>query len=103
MRTTHALVSVALALLDDPDARHWGYSLSKQSGVRSGAMYPLLTRLLNEGWLVDGWEDEAETGGDRPPRRYYQLTELGRRELGGVVRRADSERRFPGLNLGWST
>jgi PadR family transcriptional regulator PadR len=99
MRTTHALVQVALALMARPTERHWGYGLSKESGVRSGVMYPLLTRLLDEGWLVDGWEDESETGGKRPPRRYYELTEVGRRELGVVLRRAHSDARFASLKV----
>jgi PadR family transcriptional regulator PadR len=38
MRKTHALIQVAIALLDDPTGRHWGYQLSKQSGVRSGVL-----------------------------------------------------------------
>ncbi|MDR2565919.1 MAG: PadR family transcriptional regulator [Bifidobacteriaceae bacterium] len=94
MRMTHSLVQVAVALMEAPDDRHWGYELSQSSGVRSGVMYPLLTRMLNEGWLADGWEDAEETGGSRPPRRYYTLTDKGRTGLGGVLRRAETEARF---------
>lgn len=97
MRRTHSLIAVALALLDDPSSRHWGYSLSKASGVRSGVMYPILTRMLEEGWLSDGWEDQAETGGKRPPRRYYQVTDKGCAALGGLIREAASDARFRGL------
>lgn len=103
MRLTHALVALALELVADPGGRHWGYKLSKDSGVRSGVMYPLLARMLNEGWLVDGWEDEAETGGQRPPRRYYRLTDVGLEELGGVLQRARNEVRFRGMSPGWAT
>jgi PadR family transcriptional regulator PadR len=102
VRRTHALVQVAVVLLADPRARHWGYSLSKESGVRSGVMYPALARLLEAGWLTDGWEDEAATGGKRPPRRYYELTETGLRELGGVVRAARTDPRFRGVVPGWA-
>jgi len=103
MRKTHALIQVAHALLSDPSAQHWGYELSKTAGVRSGVMYPVLTRLLNEGWVTDGWEGEAATGAKRPPRRYYELTDVGRSELGGLLRAAESDARFRGLNLGWAT
>lgn len=102
MRTTHSLVLVSLVLLDRPDARHWGYELSKEAGVTSGVLYPMLSRMLSEGWLADGWEDPAEIQGKRPPRRYYELTDRGRTELGGVVERARSDARFAQLNLGWA-
>jgi PadR family transcriptional regulator, regulatory protein PadR len=94
MRTTHALVQVAIALLDDPTGRHWGYQLSKRSGVRSGVLYPMLTRMLDEGWLTDGWEDPTTIPEKRPPRRYYELTDHGRLELGAVLQQARRDARF---------
>ena len=56
MRRTYALIQVALALMDDPTGQHWGYDLSRRAGVRSGVLYPILHRMLDEGWLEDGWE-----------------------------------------------
>lgn len=84
MRKTQALIQVAWALMESPTAQHWGYELSKQANVRSGVLYPMLTRLVNEGWLADGWEDPSTIQG-RPPRRYYELTDKGRRELGALL------------------
>lgn len=86
-----------MALLDDPDGRHWGYQLSKTSGVRSGVLYPILTRMLCEEWLTDGWEDPNTIAGKRPPRRYYELTDEGRLALGGVLQEARRDSRFVGL------
>jgi PadR family transcriptional regulator, regulatory protein PadR len=97
MRKTHALVQVAIAVLNDPTGRHWGYQLSKASGVRSGVLYPILTRMLDEGWLCDGWEDPSTIENKRPPRRYYQLTDKGRLALGGVLAEASRDARFVGL------
>ncbi len=98
MRRTYALVQVAIALMADPSGRHWGYELSKQSGVRSGVMYPLLQRMLDEGWLADGWEDQAQTGrAKRPPRRYYELTGAGKAALGAVIAEARHDARFAPL------
>lgn len=94
MRKTHALVQVAVAMLDHPVERHWGYELSKRSGVRAGVLYPILHRLLEEGWLTDGWEDQDATAGRRPPRRYYELTDLGRRKLGALLADARLDPRF---------
>ena len=101
MRRTHALVQVAIALLDGDGkgARQWGYDLGKRARVRSGVLYPILQRLLDEGWLADGWETQDEVVG-RPPRRYYELTDQGRRGLGGVVEDARLDERFAAL-FGW--
>ncbi|MBV9031645.1 MAG: PadR family transcriptional regulator [Pseudonocardiales bacterium] len=97
MRRTHALVQVAMALVSDPTGRHWGYELSKQTGVRSGVLYPMLTRMLDEGWVEDGWEDPTTIRDKRPPRRYYELTEEGRLALGAVLRDASHDARFAGV------
>jgi PadR family transcriptional regulator PadR len=84
MRRTKSLVALAVVLIDDPTGRHWGYDLSRRSRLRGGILYPMLGRLLAAGWLADGWEDLSDAHG-RPPRRYYTLTDLGRRELGAVA------------------
>lgn len=97
MRSTHTLVQVAQALMEDPSAQHWGYELTKRAGVRSGALYPILHRMLDEGWLEDGWEEREEMSGKRPPRRYYELTDEGARALGAILREARSDARFGAL------
>jgi PadR family transcriptional regulator PadR len=85
MKRTQALLLVAAALLSRPTGRHWGYDLSKQTGLRSGILYPILQRMFDEGWLSDGWEEASSSGRrKRPPRRYYKITELGLRELGAL-------------------
>lgn len=88
------MIQVAIALMEDPDGRHWGYDLSRRAGVRSGVLYPMLRRMLEEGWLEDGWEDRAQLTGKRPPRRYYELTDKGKVALGGVLREARHDPRF---------
>jgi PadR family transcriptional regulator len=97
MRKTHALIQVAIALLDDPTGRHWGYQLSKQSGVRSGVLYPILTRMLDVGWVTEGWEDPGKIKEKRSPRRYYELTDEGRIALGAILLEARRDTRFVGL------
>jgi PadR family transcriptional regulator PadR len=100
VRLTHSVVQVALALSDDPFGEHYGYDLSRRAHVRSGVMYPILRRMLEDGWLTDGWQDPSETNG-RPPRRYYTLTDKGRRELGTALETAREDKRFLGL-FGWA-
>ncbi len=45
--------------------------------VVEGTLYPLLTRLKNDGHTVYRWE-ESKTG---PPRKYHQITEMGKSTL----------------------
>ena len=45
--------------------------------VVEGTLYPLLTRLKNQGLLSYTWKES--TGG--PPRKYYKLTPLGEQFL----------------------
>ncbi|WP_167757018.1 helix-turn-helix transcriptional regulator [Amycolatopsis sp. CFH S0078] len=93
MRLTHAAVGLAAAFMEAPDEPHWGYSLSRQSGVGSASMYRRLSKWLEDGWLTDGWEDPEEAKG-RAPRRYYQLTDRGCLALGAILARAQEDKRF---------
>ena len=40
--------------------------LSKLTHIKSGTLYPLLSRLHDEGWLETRWEESPDPG--RPPR-----------------------------------
>lgn len=84
MKRTRATLRVAETLIQDQDRRCWGYELSRRAKVRSGVLYPILGRMFDQGWLSDGWEDRTEAK-HRPPRRYYELTDKGRRELAELV------------------
>lgn len=94
MRKTNSLIKVIVAFVEDPTAKHWGYELSRCTGVRSGVLYPILRRMLEEGWLKDGWEEWTESSRKRPPRRYYELTGDGQRAMDSVLKDADLELRF---------
>lgn len=48
--------------------------------VVEGTLYPILTRLKNEGFLSYRWE-ESNSG---PPRKYYTITEKGSDFLAGL-------------------
>lgn len=50
-------------------------SMMKESKliVVEGTLYPLLTRLKNDGMLSYRWEESTQG----PPRKYYKLTEEG--------------------------
>jgi PadR family transcriptional regulator, regulatory protein PadR len=84
-RQTRALLA---AFLDRSGAWRHGYDLSKETGLRSGTLYPLLMRLSEQGLLEQRWQ-EAERHG-LPPRHVYRLTAPGlalarEQELAGVT------------------
>ncbi|MCM1163288.1 MAG: PadR family transcriptional regulator [Muribaculaceae bacterium] len=45
--------------------------------VMEGTLYPLLTRLKNDGLLAYRWEESTQG----PPRKYYSITQLGHQFL----------------------
>jgi PadR family transcriptional regulator len=68
-------IAVLHALKGSSRSWSYGYDLSKITGLKSGTLYPILTRLHDEGWLENKWEQSPEPG--RPPRHLYRLTADG--------------------------
>ena len=66
---------VLAALFDQPQAWRYGYDLSKETGLKSGTLYPLLMRLADQGLLDAEWRPPAQPG--RPSRHAYRLTAQG--------------------------
>ncbi len=61
-------------LVRSGDWRH-GYDLSKEIGLQSGTLYPVLMRLADKGLLESAWHDSDRPGA--PPRHAYRLTQTG--------------------------
>jgi DNA-binding PadR family transcriptional regulator len=72
-RQTEALLST---FLERPVEWRHGYDLSRDVGLQSGTLYPILMRLKEQGWLESQWEEQPPPG--RPPRHFYRLTSAGR-------------------------
>src|SRR2546426_1099852 len=53
--TSPQTLLVLAALLETPDAWHYGYDLSRRLGLRSGTLYPILVRLAERGCLETRW------------------------------------------------
>jgi PadR family transcriptional regulator PadR len=68
-------LSVLAALCDQPSQWQHGYALAKQTGLKSGTLYPILIRLAGQGLLEACWQDEPQPG--RPRRHLYRLTAAG--------------------------
>jgi PadR family transcriptional regulator, regulatory protein PadR len=54
--------------------RH-GYGIARDTGLKSGTLYPVLIRLADRGLVEARWEDEQPAG--RPRRHLYRLTPEG--------------------------
>jgi DNA-binding PadR family transcriptional regulator len=67
---------LALAsFLAQPQAWRHGYDITRETGLKSGTLYPLLMRLHDQGFLEAEWRPSAQAG--RPPRHAYRLTASG--------------------------
>lgn len=79
------LVSLVLLLVVDRTGPDYGYRILKTiqeaSGghlaFKEGTAYPLLQNMEKMGLVTSFWSD----GSGGPPRRYYQITSLGRAAL----------------------
>jgi len=71
-----------LAVIADEPA--YGYEMARKLETRGltlvgeGSIYPLLSRLQQTG-LVEAFRRESAEG---PPRKYYRITDAGRRRMG---------------------
>ncbi len=76
---------VVLAVLSQMDTARYGYSLIQQLAeqgldVEEGTLYPLLRRLEKQGLLESEWDT-----GEARPRKYYRISDLGRKVLAALT------------------
>lgn len=99
VRMTLAVARVLREFLSDPAQPRYGYELMSCTKFPSGKLYPVLTRLVNAGWLVREREDIDAVKAGRPPRYFYRLTEEGaagaERELSGLSEQLAPPRHRP--------
>lgn len=60
--------------VDRPGEWRYGYELSRETGLKSGTLYPILMRLEKCGLLEARW---IATDAGVPPRHTYRLTANG--------------------------
>jgi PadR family transcriptional regulator PadR len=76
-----AIEYCVLALLRDHD--QYGFELTRTLAqadalvTSEGTVYPLLSRLRNDGLVETFWQESSQG----PPRRYYRISNEGRRAL----------------------
>lgn len=64
-------------VLTDPNRDWYGLELMELTDLRSGTTYPILHRLLSDGWLSSTREEVNPAIEGRPQRRLYRLTGIG--------------------------
>jgi len=76
-RTTFSAQTLAVmtALAGQPATWRHGYDLARQTGLKSGTLYPILVRLSDRGVVEARWEEGEPAG--RPRRHLYRLTAEG--------------------------
>jgi PadR family transcriptional regulator, regulatory protein PadR len=97
VKMTGPVQLVLRAMLEDAAVPRYGLEISKQAGLETGTLYPVMARLEGVGWVESRWEDpELSIGDGRPRRRYYQLTKDGaeqaRLALAEISARAEQRR-----------
>ena len=76
MRRSPQTALVLAEFLSDEQEWRYGYDISRNTGLKSGTLYPILMRLAEHRLLETSWETTTE---GRPPRHMYRLTEDGLR------------------------
>lgn len=74
-RSSRQTLALLAALVERPQEWQYGYELSKETGLKSGTLYPILMRLSDQGLLHSRWKDADGPG--RPPRHVYRLSATG--------------------------
>jgi PadR family transcriptional regulator PadR len=68
-------LAVLAALAAEPSAMRHGYELARETGLKSGTLYPILIRLADRKLVEACWEEGEPAG--RPRRHLYRLTSDG--------------------------
>lgn len=60
----------------------YGFSVMEMTGLPSGTVYPAMRRLERDQLIRSHWEQQSIADAEqRPPRKYYKLTQLGKTTL----------------------
>lgn len=80
-----ATVQVLRALVEGSG---YGFDVMDVTGLPSGTVYPILSRLERDGHVRSRWEDARVAREEkRPSRKYYRVTGEGRRVLAEALAR----------------
>ena len=98
-RLSHQTLRVLRLFEEQPKVSLAGSDISKQTGMLSGTIYPIMMRLERAGWLSSQWENLDPSDAGRPRRRLYRLTGLGYNKS----RAALAELGVPSGRIAWNS
>jgi DNA-binding PadR family transcriptional regulator len=81
------------ALTAEPREWRYGYDLCRETGLKSGSVYPILMRLVDRRLLEAKWEERPPPG--RPARHLYRLTGAGQAYVADATARRGAPVRAP--------
>jgi DNA-binding PadR family transcriptional regulator len=83
------LSHTAALILQAIDAGYgYGFSVMEMTGLPSGTVYPAMRRLERDGLIRSQWERQSIADSEqRPPRKYYKLSQPGRGTLEAAQQR----------------
>jgi PadR family transcriptional regulator, regulatory protein PadR len=84
-------LAILAVLSAQPSAWQHGYAIARDTGLKSGTLYPILIRLADRGLMEARWEDEQPAG--RPRRHLYRLTPEGLTRAGAALATVPSRAR----------
>ena len=76
LRLSPQTLLVLDAFLEQAEEWKYGYDISRNTGLKSGTLYPILMRMAERNLLETQWE-AGEPG--KPPRHMYRFTPDGLR------------------------
>lgn len=83
VRVTKPTIAILEAIANH-DQPIWGLALSKQVGLATGTVYPILERLTELGWVVSHWDTDQTING--PRRKFYSMTSEAREAALALVK-----------------
>jgi DNA-binding PadR family transcriptional regulator len=91
MATETKLSHTAAMILQAVNAGYiYGFSVMEMTGLPSGTVYPAMRRLERDELIQSHWEQQSIADAEqRPPRKYYKLTTVGKLTL------ESSRKRYP--------
>jgi len=89
LRLSRQTVQVLEVFLSAPSEWRYGYDISRDIGLKSGTLYPILMRLADRKLLETSWQ-AVEAG--KPPRHIYRLTSEGLRFARERLRSGSAQR-----------
>ncbi|MEV5107988.1 PadR family transcriptional regulator [Streptomyces massasporeus] len=98
---TPAMVRIIQAYLEDPETPLFATELMKAANVGSGSLYPALTRMEAEGWIVQEIEDIDPKKEGRPARHYFRMTGKGALEAHQALVELSDSVRPPAKSPAW--